>query len=134
MIVRNSLPALATSCSITRFRSDLHRRYPERAAKEAGTAEHPERLGQRSTFTRRLEKLPPEIGALLIVVGVAGILLPGPVGTPFLVAGGIAFWPSAFQKTEDWLQRVAPGLYDEGMRQMERFLADLERRYPGSTR
>ena len=68
------------------------------------------------------------------VIGTAGILLPGPVGSPFLVAGGIALWPSAFRKTEDWLQRMAPRLYDEGILQLERFLADLERRFPGSTR
>jgi len=81
-----------------------------------------------------MEKLPPEIGVLLIVIGTAGIMLPGPVGSPFLIAGGIALWPSAFRKAEDWLERVSPRLYDEGIRQLERFLADLERRYPGSIR
>lgn len=85
-------------------------------------------------LSHKLQKLPPEIGVLLIVIGTAGVLLPGPVGSPFLVAGGVAIWPAAFRKAEDWLQRVAPGLYEEGMRQLERFLADLERRYPGSTR
>ena len=78
--------------------------------------------------------MPLEIGVLLIVVGTAGVLLPGPVGSPFLVAGGLSLWPSAFRKVEDWLQRMSPRLYEEGMRQMERYLADLERRYPGSTR
>lgn len=115
---------------IDRFRDDMRRRFPDRAAAPTSRDERPAGTG----IAHRLEKLPPEIGVLLIVVGVAGILLPGPVGSPFLVAGGIALWPSAFQKTEGWLQRTAPGLYDEGIRQMERFLADLERRYPGSTR
>jgi hypothetical protein len=133
-MVTNPLPALAASCPIGRFRSDLHRRYPDHAAKVAGPADRPAEREAGSRSAHRLEKLPPEIGVLLIVVGTAGVLLPGPVGSPFLVAGGVALWPSAFQKTEDWLQRVAPGLYEEGLRQMERFLADLERRYPGSTR
>ena len=37
---------------------------------------------------RRIEKMPKEVGLLLIVAGIGGILLPGPVGTPFLVLGG----------------------------------------------
>ncbi len=81
----------------------------------------------------RLQRLPPEIGILLIIVGTAGVLLPGPVGSPFLVAGGIALWPAGFRKVERWLMKVAPGMYATGIRQIERFLADLERRYPGST-
>jgi hypothetical protein len=81
-----------------------------------------------------LKKLPPEIGALLIIVGTAGILLPGPVGTPFLVAGGLALWPSGFRRVEGWLQRLAPRMFEVGVGQIEHFLADLERRYPGSVR
>jgi hypothetical protein len=132
--VTDPLPALAISRPIDRFRSDLRRRFPEWATKAAKPAERPIRGQTRPRLAHRLEKLPPEIGVLLLVVGTAGIMLPGPVGSPFLVAGGIALWPSAFQKVEDWFQKVSPGLYDEGIRQMERFLADLERRYPGSTR
>jgi len=81
----------------------------------------------------RLRRLPPEIGVLLIIVGTAGVLLPGPVGSPFLVAGGIALWPAGFRRVESWLQRVAPGMFEAGAGQIEQFLADLERRYPGST-
>ena len=116
-----------TASPISRFRRDLQRRFPA----EVGSipARRPE-----TGFVHRLERLPPEIGVLLIVVGTAGVLLPGPVGSPFLVAGGVALWPSAFRRTEGWLERSSPRLFAEGMRQMERFLADLERRYPGSTR
>jgi hypothetical protein len=121
----------ATARTIERFRDDLRRRYPRGPAVPADRKVDREAAPGRA---HELEKLPPEIGVLLIVVGVAGLLLPGPVGSPFLVAGGVALWPSAFRKTEHWLQRTAPKLYDEGIRQMERFLADLERRYPGSTR
>jgi hypothetical protein len=134
MMLAARLTALAASCPIARFRSDLHRRYPDRAATAAGPADRPDDRKAESRLAHRLEKLPPEIGVLLFVIGTAGVLLPGPVGSPFLVAGGVALWPSAFRKTEDWLQRAAPRLYDEGIRQMERFLADLERRYPGVTR
>ena len=133
IIVTNALSGLAIGRPIDRFRNDLRRPYPEPTRNapqpDAGAA------GEgRADVPHRLEKMPLEIGVLLIVVGKAGVLLPGPVGSPFLVAGGLSLWPSAFRKVEDWLQRMSPRLYEEGMRQMERYLADLERRYPGSTR
>jgi len=130
----NLLPALADRSPIARYRSDLQRRFPGAGAKAGGGAEAPFERESMTRLAHRLEKLPPEIGVLLFVIGTAGILLPGPVGSPFLIAGGVALWPSAFRKAEDWLERVSPRLYDEGIRQLERFLADLERRYPGSTR
>jgi hypothetical protein len=132
--VIKSLASPVISDSIARFRSDMRRRFPDPARTAARPADCPPTREVAVENPHRLDKLPPEIGALLIVVGVAGILLPGPVGSPFLVAGGLALWPSGFQKLEDWMQRMSPRLYDEGMRQLERYLADLERRYPGSTR
>jgi hypothetical protein len=82
----------------------------------------------------RIQKLPPEIGVLLLVIGTTGLLLPGPVGSPFLVAGGIALWPAGFRKVERWFMKVAPEMYQTGIRQIEHFLVDLERRYPRSVR
>ena len=120
---------------LERFQNDFRRRYPEPAGRsssrpvDSAMAEKPQ-----STAEVRLRKLPPEIGILLIVVGTAGVLLPGPVGSPFLVAGGIALWPAGFRKVERWLMNAAPGLYETGIRQIEHFLVDLERRYPGSLR
>jgi hypothetical protein len=130
----NPLSRRATSAPIDRFRDDLRRRYPAQAERPAVPGDRQAGREISPRLAHELDRLPPEIGVLLIIVGLAGILLPGPVGSPFLVAGGVALWPSAFRKTEQWLQRTAPGLYDEGIRQTERFLADLERRYPGSTR
>jgi len=80
----------------------------------------------------RLERLPPEIGALLMVVGIAGLILPGPVGSPFFIAGGVVLWPAAFGRVEGWFQRKCPVAHRKGMEQIERYLDDLERRYPGS--
>jgi hypothetical protein len=82
----------------------------------------------------RLPDLPPEIGVLLTVVGTAGLVLPGVVGAPFLLAGGIALWPSGFRKVESWLRKSAPKMYETGVQQIEHFLADLERRYPDPAR
>jgi hypothetical protein len=126
-----SCPVIARP--LDRFRSDLRRRYPEpvgkaasRAIADAGGAE------RASEVPVRLKRLPPEIGVLLVVVGTAGLLLPGPVGSPFLVAGGVALWPAGFRRVESWFQRVAPRMFEAGVNQIEQYLADLERRYPGS--
>ena len=78
---------------------------------------------------RRFKKLPKEIGVMLIAAGVVGVILPGP-GTPALVAGGLALWPGAFGKLESWLERRYPGVHQRSMKQIDRFLDDLEKRYP----
>jgi hypothetical protein len=119
-----------------RFRTDFQKRYSqpaeislarEPAPVDLGTSNSPEQLAH-----ARLPALPPEIGVLLTMVGTAGVVLPGVVGAPFLLAGGIALWPSAFRKVETWLMKAAPGIYETGVQQIEQFLADLERRYPNS--
>jgi hypothetical protein len=77
--------------------------------------------------------LPKELGVMLVSAGVIGVVLPGP-GTPALVAGGLILWPEAFGKVERWFQKRYPVTHREGVRHINRFLTDLERRYPGSTR
>ena len=68
---------------------------------------------------------------MLITAGIMGLILPGP-GTPALIAGGLALWPKAFDKLESWLERHHPVVHRESMKQVDRFLDDLERRYPYS--
>ena len=80
-----------------------------------------------------LEALPKEVGVLLIVVGLGGILLPGPVGSPFLILGGVVLFPKAFRKLDSGFQRRFPKLHREGMKQVRRFVVDLEKRYPYHT-
>ncbi|MGP0066323.1 MAG: hypothetical protein ACLQGP_22305 [Isosphaeraceae bacterium] len=130
MITIPACPTIARS--IERFRNDFDKRYPERSGTRSLQAADSSVGGPPHATELRLQKLPPEIGVLLIVVGTAGVLLPGPVGSPFLVAGGLALWPSGFRKVERWFMKVAPRMYDTGIRQIEHFLSDLERRYPGS--
>jgi hypothetical protein len=74
--------------------------------------------------------LPKEVGVLLIIAGIGGLLLPGPIGSPFLLLGGVTLWPRLFTKLELSFQRRFPDLHRKGTRQVKRFLADLERRYP----
>lgn len=79
---------------------------------------------------RRIRSMPKEVGVLLIVAGIGGILLPGPVGTPFLVLGAVMLWPRAFEGLEIFVEKRFPGLHHQSVRQIKRFLDDLDRRYP----
>ncbi|MGP0062217.1 MAG: hypothetical protein ACLQGP_01275 [Isosphaeraceae bacterium] len=83
---------------------------------------------------RRIKHLPKEVGVMLVSVGALGIVLPGMLGTPAIIAGGLVLWPGTFGGLEDWLRRRNPSLYHRGMKQLGRFLDDLERRYPETTR
>jgi hypothetical protein len=78
----------------------------------------------------QLETLPKELGVLLIVAGIGGVILPGPVGAPFLLLGGLILFPNTFRKVDRGFANKFPKLHNEGMKQVHRFVNDLERRYP----
>ena len=80
----------------------------------------------------RVRDMPTEVGVLLIVSGIGGILLPGPVGTPFLILGCMMLWPKAFHRIGFCLESHLPKMHHHGVKQINRFLDDLERRYPVS--
>jgi hypothetical protein len=82
---------------------------------------------------RKLEELPRDVGVVLVSVGALGLVLPGMMGAPMFVAGGLLLWPRSFRGLENWLRRSNPALYDQGMKQISRYLDDLERRYPYPT-
>jgi hypothetical protein len=71
----------------------------------------------------RVEELPKEAGWLLITAGVVGLVVPGVLGTPFLLAGAVVLAPGGSRLLSRWAGHSA-------MRQIGRFLDDLERRYP----
>ena len=77
-----------------------------------------------------VESLPKEAGVFLILIGIGGILLPGPVGAPFLILGGLVFFPKSFRKVDELLEKRFPQSHRQGMKQVRRFVDDLERRYP----
>ena len=70
-----------------------------------------------------VEQLPREAGWLLITAGIVGLVVPGVLGTPFLLAGLAVLTPSGSKLLTQW---VGPS----ATRQIRRFLVDLERRYP----
>lgn len=82
------------------------------------------------TVVRYLESLPRDVGWLLVTAGVVAEAAPGVIGTPFWVAGMLILWPRMGHRMERWMQRRAPKLLYGGLRQVDRFLTDLERRYP----
>ncbi len=77
-----------------------------------------------------VESLPKEAGLFLLMIGIGGLLLPGPVGTPFLVMSVMVFFPKAFTKVDQGFKSRFPNSHRQGMKQVRRFVDDLERRYP----
>ena len=77
-----------------------------------------------------LGTLPRELSWLLITAGIGGILLPGPVGTPFLLLGGATLFPRFFATLESGFRRRFPRCHERGLQQIQRYIADMERRYP----
>ena len=91
------------------------------------------REGPDQGTARAVTPPPKELGLMLVTAGVIGVVLPGP-GAPALLAGGLILWPEGFGRVEGWLRQRFPESHRKGMRHLDRFLSDLERRYPGSTR
>ncbi|MFM1902924.1 MAG: hypothetical protein RLZZ440_824 [Planctomycetota bacterium] len=83
-----------------------------------------------AVFDERLHRLPREVGAMLVTIGVLGLALPGLVGTPALLAGGLVLWPRGFHKVNRWIGARWPKVHRKSLEQVLRFLDDLERRYP----
>ena len=79
---------------------------------------------------RRFTQLPKEAGWLLITAGVVGLVVPGILGTPFLLAGAVVVAPGGSNLLSRWAGRNPPKIVHSAMRQINRFIDDLERRYP----
>ena len=77
-----------------------------------------------------LGPIPKELAILFVVAGVGGVLLPGPIGTPFLIIGAVALWPQALEAADRGIRNRFPRAHRCGVGQVKRFVADLERRYP----
>ena len=95
----------------------------------AQSAPEPEELLNDGTRAR-IRRLPPEVGAVFLAVGVVGVIIPGPIGAPFLLAGGLVLMPNFFNKFEHWIEKKLPNIHDIGMRNVDRFIDNFERRFP----
>lgn len=78
----------------------------------------------------RLLDMPREVGLLMVSIGVIGVALPGIVGTPALLAGGLMLWPRGFRAVNGWVRKRFPKTHEHGVEQLIRYLDDMERRYP----
>jgi hypothetical protein len=98
-------------------------------AGDPSTADTPATAAEEA-FARRIDEMPREIGVLLVTIGVMGVVLPGLVGTPALLAGGLMLWPRGFRSVDRWVAKRCPGVRRHGIEQLLRYLDDMERRYP----
>lgn len=88
---------------------------------------------QKSDFdelNERLLAMPRDVGWLMVSIGVMGVALPGIVGTPALLAGGLMLWPKGFRTVNSWVRKRFPKTHEHGVEQLIRYLDDMERRYP----
>jgi hypothetical protein len=79
---------------------------------------------------QRITNVPRDVGWMMISVGVLGVILPGLPGVPFLVAGAAVLTPGGPQLLTRWAKRSPKGVVHTGLKQIGRWLDDLERRYP----
>ena len=78
----------------------------------------------------RVEQLPRGAGWLLITAGVVGLVVPAVPGAPLLLAGAMLLTPGGSRLLVRWAGRNPPKFVRSAIRQINRFLDDLERRYP----
>jgi hypothetical protein len=78
----------------------------------------------------RIANLPRNVGWMMVSVGVLGVILPGVPGTPFLIAGIAVLTPGGPRLLTRWATRRPKGVVHKGLKQIGRWLDDLERRYP----
>jgi hypothetical protein len=78
----------------------------------------------------RIANLPRDVGWMMISVGVLGVVLPGLPGAPFLVAGMAVLAPGGPRRLARWARRRPRGVVHTGLKQIGRWLDDMERRYP----
>ncbi len=79
--------------------------------------------------------MPRDVGLLLLASGIITGMLPPPPG-PFdlslMLTGGVALWPGGLRALDGWTHRNFPQAHRAAEVFPERFLDDLEHRYPES--
>src|SRR6516165_8120006 len=88
-------------------------------------SEAPYECSDQAEELQRIRHMPKEVGVLLIVAGIGGLLLPGPIGSPFVILGGVILWPGVFERVEIAFERRFPRIHRQSVRQIGRFLTDL---------
>ncbi|HEV3344256.1 MAG TPA: hypothetical protein VG125_28025 [Pirellulales bacterium] len=99
------------------------------AADAQSNVEGEREAAHRSTI-EMIKNLPTPVGLLLLGLGVVGVVLPGPMGAPLVVASGLVLAPRTFTKVEKCVRKRFPHLHQAGLAIVERYVNDLEKRYP----
>ena len=88
-------------------------------------------LGEGDKLAVRLTEMSNEVAWLLVGAGVAGIILPGVLGTPFFVVGVLVLLPGRAARIERWRQKYSSSSgMNLALKQINRFLDDIDKKYP----
>ena len=90
----------------------------------------PDRRADDEPVVLRIDELPRDVGWVLVYVGVLGVVLPGIIGFPFVIAGGAILLPGGPKLLTRWMGPNPPPVVHASMKQISRLVFDLERRYP----
>ena len=90
----------------------------------------PEAADRDDRILGRLMRLPTPVGLVMMAAGVVVMPLPGPFGTPLIVCGGLVVAPRVFGKINEVGKRRFPKVRQQALAIVERFLDDMEKRYP----
>jgi hypothetical protein len=126
----------AANANIDAAEAELNQ--PENSAPEVAQVNEPirddaiasdEKRKWRATL-EKVKNLPAPVGVLLIGAGIVVAPLPGPMGMPLIIAGGMVLAPKAFRRVEESFERNFPSAHKAGVVLVERFVSDMEKRYP----
>jgi hypothetical protein len=79
------------------------------------------------------ETLTPELGWMLMGVGVLGVILPGLPGAPFFIVGGAGLVPGGQKRISRWIGDDPKPITKQSLNIIGRFVNDLKARYPRRT-
>ncbi|MGP0066326.1 MAG: hypothetical protein ACLQGP_22320 [Isosphaeraceae bacterium] len=85
-------------------------------------------------LARQLDGLPKDLGITLLVLGMFGVAIPGPVppGFSFILLGVIALQPCLIERFGGPMARRFPRVFRVLVGLVTRFRSDLASRYPGT--
>lgn len=86
-----------------------------------------------ASILARLTRLPAAVGLVMMAAGVVVLPFPGPFGTPLIVFGGLVVAPKTFGKLNDYGKKRFPKVRRHALEMIERFLNDMEKRYPSQS-
>ena len=77
-----------------------------------------------------LARLTPEIGWMMMGVGVLGVILPGLPGAPFFAVGGAVLVPGGKERMAKWIENHPGPITHRSLSIIGRFMDDLDAQYP----